>query len=218
MRRFRKKSSATPTNTPPPMVEYIKRELATFHPRTKNPRALAASSSSIALSIASPSSYPADGAFDEPGSSEESAWKAAYGAARMAVDIAKDSSDMFPPLKAVMVALSVLIKNYDVCLFQHLILLTADRFLQQTSANADQITEIEERIQSLGGILTCPVGGQDSGEKARREALRRYVLHLWRDTGISLSHVFCSQEVGQDHRKAQTTFQATWDCEVSQER
>jgi hypothetical protein len=32
----------------------------------------------------------------------------------MAVEIAKDSSDMFPPLKAVMVALSVLIKNYDV--------------------------------------------------------------------------------------------------------
>jgi len=32
----------------------------------------------------------------------------------MAVDIAKESSDMFLPLKAVVGALSVLIKNYDV--------------------------------------------------------------------------------------------------------
>ena len=49
-----------------------------------------------------------------PGDSEESVWKAAYGAARIAVDIAKDSLDMFPPVKAVTVALSVLIKNFDV--------------------------------------------------------------------------------------------------------
>ena len=116
MRRFRKKpsSSATPTDAPPPMVEYIKRELATFHPRTKNPMALAASSSSIALSIAYPSCGPSDVGIDGPESSKESAWKAAYGTAKIAVDIAKDSSDMLPPLKAVMVALSVFIKNYDV--------------------------------------------------------------------------------------------------------
>jgi hypothetical protein len=121
MRHFRKKvlSSATPANSPPstptsPIVEYIKQELATFHPHAKDRRALAASTSAIALSIASPSCYPADTVSNEPGSSKESIWKAAYGAAKIAVDIAKDSSDMLPPLKAVMVALSVLIKNYDV--------------------------------------------------------------------------------------------------------
>ena len=32
----------------------------------------------------------------------------------MAVEVAKESSDMFLPLKAVVGALSVLIKNYDV--------------------------------------------------------------------------------------------------------
>ena len=122
MRRFRKKSSpsATPTNAPPttptsPIVDYIKQELATFHPRAKDRRALAASSSAIALSIASPSCNSTDVTLNtESRSSKESAWKAAYGAAKIAVDIAKDSSDMLPPLKAVMVALSVLIKNYDV--------------------------------------------------------------------------------------------------------
>ena len=121
MHHFRKKSSpsATPPDNPPPtatspIVEYIRQELATFHPRTQDKRALAASSSIIALSIASPSCDPTDIALDEPGSSKESGWRAAYGAVRMAVDVAKDSSDLLPPLKAVMVALSVLVKNYDV--------------------------------------------------------------------------------------------------------
>ena len=114
MHHFRKKSSSTADPPPSPIVEHIKQELATFYPRTKDRRALAASSSAIALSIGSPSCDPIDTTPDEPGSSKESVWKAAYGAARMAVDIAKDSSDMLPPLKAVMVALSVFIKNYDV--------------------------------------------------------------------------------------------------------
>ena len=109
----------TPTNGPPPthtppIVEYIKQELATFYPRAKDLRTIAASSSAVALSIASPPNDSTDIVSNEPGSSNESVWKAAYGVARMAVDIAKDSSDMLPPLKAVMVALSVLIKNCDV--------------------------------------------------------------------------------------------------------
>ena len=36
----------------------------------------------------------------------------------MAVEIANESSDMFLPLKAVVGALSVLIKNYDVSIFR----------------------------------------------------------------------------------------------------
>jgi hypothetical protein len=96
------------------MVEHIKQELAAFYPKTKDRRALAATSGAVALSIASPFCDPTDAASDEPGSSKESAWRAAYGAAKIAVDIAKDSTDILPPLKAVMVALSVLIKNYDV--------------------------------------------------------------------------------------------------------
>ena len=115
MHHARKKTSpsaTTPTDSPP-LVEYIKQELAIFRP-SKDRRALAASSSAIALSIASPFCDPADAAHNEPGSSKESVWIAAYGAARMAVEIANASSDMFLPLKAVVGALSVLIKNYDV--------------------------------------------------------------------------------------------------------
>jgi len=76
--------------------------------------ALAPSSSSIALSIDSPLCDPSDTGADEAGSSKESGWRTAYGAARMALEIAKESSDMFLPLKAVVGALTVLIKNYDV--------------------------------------------------------------------------------------------------------
>ena len=48
--------------------------------------------------------------------------------------------------------------------------------MQQTAANADQVGEVEERIRSLGGILTYPVGDQDGEEKARRDILREFVL------------------------------------------
>ena len=85
-----------------------------MYPRAKDPRVLAASSSVIALSIGSPSCDSSDITPDEPGSSKESGWRTAYGAARMAVEIAKESSDMFLPLKAVVGALAVLIKHHDV--------------------------------------------------------------------------------------------------------
>ena len=118
MHHFRQKSSssATPKIDPPStptsqISEFIRRELATTHPRVKDPKALVASSSAIALSICSP---PCDPLNNEPGSSKESGWRTAYGAARMAVEITKETSDMFLPLKAVTGALSVLIKNYDV--------------------------------------------------------------------------------------------------------
>ena len=117
MRHFRKKSSSsgTPPNAPPRIAEYIRQGLAALRPWKKDHRALAAPSSSVgAQSIVSPSCDPTDPTLNEPGSSKESGWKAAYGAARMAVEIAKDSSDILPPVKAVMVALSVLIKNCDV--------------------------------------------------------------------------------------------------------
>ena len=124
MRRFRKKlsSPSTPINrqpsTPTPPAEHTKEELATFHPRAKDQKTLAASSSAIASPTASASCNPSDIALDELGSSKESAWKTAYGAARIAIETIKESSDLFLPLKAVVGALSVLIKNYDVRFFQ----------------------------------------------------------------------------------------------------
>ena len=78
-------------------------------------RALAASSTAIALSIASPFYDIRETSSDGPPvRGKDTGWQTAYGAARIAVEIAKESSDMFLPLKAVVGAMSALIKNCDV--------------------------------------------------------------------------------------------------------
>ena len=186
MHPFRKKppSSATPT---PPVPEHTKQRPAKSRPRGKGRKVLAASSSAITPEpITSPSYDPTDHTLDESGSSKESAWKAAYGAARMAVEITNASSDMFLPLKAVVGALSVLIKNYDVGSPSVSRLVHPDRLLQQTVANGDQIREVERRIQSVSGILSHPVGEHDSEEKTRREGLKKFELPPSRNTDTFL--------------------------------
>ena len=108
MPRFRK--SKTQATDPPSPAELARKLIS-----KRESRALAASSTAIALSIGS--------AFHDTGEASSDAaivrerntgWQAAYGAARMAVEIAKESSDLCPPLKAVVGAMSVLIRNYDV--------------------------------------------------------------------------------------------------------
>lgn len=96
----------------------------------------------------------------------------------MAVEIAKESADMFPPLKAVTVALSVLMANYDVNPPRCPILLSTKSSLQQARANTEQVKDIDERVQSLYEVLSSPVGDQDFEEKARRESLRMSVYSL----------------------------------------
>jgi len=46
---------------------------------------------------------------------------------------------------------------------------------QQTSDNADMVKEIEQRVQSLSGVLTAPVGEDDYAEKGRRMELWWFV-------------------------------------------
>ena len=80
----------------------------------KEPKALAISSASIALSISSAFSNGHGTPSDTIGQERGTGWQTAYAAAKIAVEIAKESSDMFPPLKAVLGAVSVLITNCDV--------------------------------------------------------------------------------------------------------
>jgi len=119
----------TPTSTHPD-EPFIQKKFSTLQPG--DVKALAVSSIAVASSIGFPSlnqshtprsdeqkathTPHADG--DAIGSSThraaESAWQTAYSTARIVIDVAKESSDMVLPLKAVVGALSVLIKNYDV--------------------------------------------------------------------------------------------------------
>jgi len=82
----------------------------------KDPKALAATSSAIALSIGSAFGGPGGGTSGDGPTVQgmDAIRRTTYAAVRMAVDIAKESSDLCPPLKAVVGAMSVLMKNYDV--------------------------------------------------------------------------------------------------------
>ena len=112
MRHFRR--SRPSADTPPPNPE-SPAELARTLTSQRDSRALAAASSVIALSITSAfggtRDLPSDGAAD---TGRDAGWRTAYSAAKMAIEVAKESSDMFLPLKAVVGAMSVLMKNCDV--------------------------------------------------------------------------------------------------------
>lgn len=107
----RSKSSGDISASAPIFPASLVRKLAS----KRKPNTLALSSASVALSIGSPFSNTRSVSFDEnTGRGGESGWQMAYATARMAVEIAKESSDTFPPLKAVVGAISVLIQNCDV--------------------------------------------------------------------------------------------------------
>jgi len=54
-------------------------------------------------------------------------------------------------------------------------------------------------VESLAEVLASRAGDQDSGEKARREALRKFVLILHEDTTAPLNRIDYSQEVSRDY-------------------
>jgi hypothetical protein len=112
MRLLRRSKSSGDIPAPiPAFPTNVVRKLAS---RRKS-NALALSSASIALSIGSPLSNTRGTSIDGTASrGRDSGWRTAYAAARIAVETAKESSDMFPPLKAVLGAMSVLIQNCDV--------------------------------------------------------------------------------------------------------
>ena len=176
--RKKRSPSATRTNnqlpTPTPPIKYMKEELATFQPQAGGEGQMSVSSGGIAASNTYSSRNPVGTPPNKPGSDVESSWKTAYEAARMAVEVDEEPSNMFLPLKAVAGALSVLIKSYGVSSPRSTVSSIADCFPKQTTVNADQIKDIEERVRSLGEVLASPVGERDVEERARREALKRY--------------------------------------------
>ena len=83
--------------------------------KKRDPGALATLSAGIALAISSPSDDSRDTPGDGPAvQGTDAVVQTTYAAVRMAVEIAKESSDLCLPLKAVVGAISVLMKNYDV--------------------------------------------------------------------------------------------------------
>jgi hypothetical protein len=48
--------------------------------------------------------------------------------------------------------------------------------LQQTSENAENVKEIERRVNSLSGVLASPASEDDYAEQGRRAIFRRFVF------------------------------------------
>jgi len=112
MHHFRKSkpSGDTPAPTPKPPAKLVQK----FTSR-KDSKAIAATSSAIATSVGSALNTARDASSDgDTVPAMDELGKTAYAAVRMAVDITKESSDMCLPLKAVVGAISALMKNYDV--------------------------------------------------------------------------------------------------------
>jgi len=112
MPHFRRPKQPAGTTTPiPTPPEELVQDL-TFQ---RDSRALAATSATIALSIGS-AFKDTRGTFNDGTTvrGTDAMRQTAYFAVRMAVEVIKESSDMFLPLKAVAGAISALMKNYDV--------------------------------------------------------------------------------------------------------
>jgi len=112
MSPFRKSKQRTDVSVPTPTSPA---DLVQDLTSQRDSMALAATSAAIALSIGSAFSGTRDtsssGATVQGG---DTGWQTAYDAIRMAVETIKESSDLFLPLKAVVGAISVFMKNYDV--------------------------------------------------------------------------------------------------------
>jgi hypothetical protein len=59
--------------------------------------------------------------------------------------------------------------------------------LQRAVDNAEVVKDIEQRVHSLSGVLTAPVGKDDHTEKARRAGLQRLVLLVTRVSRLTIS-------------------------------
>ena len=101
-------------HSPPPIPPPPAKVVRTLTSR-RDPKTLGATSSAIALSISSAfrdlGDTPCDGSTEQKG---DTRWQAVCATIRMAVEVTKESSDLCLPLKAVVGAVFVLIKNYDV--------------------------------------------------------------------------------------------------------
>ena len=111
--RFLRRSRSSgdiPTSAPTFPMNLVRKLMS-----KRKSKALVVSSAAIGLSIGSAFNDARSASVDvNPGRGRNSGWQTAYAAARMAVEIAKESSDMCPPLKAVVGAMLVLIQNCDV--------------------------------------------------------------------------------------------------------
>ena len=96
----------------------------------------------------------------------------------MVLDVVKESSDVFTPLKSVVGGLSAILKQYDVSLYDSGNPDSADfvYFNKQYIANKEDVQRLITRVDLLSTSLTGKPQHDDVKEIERREVLGRFVL------------------------------------------
>ena len=196
---------------PPASSNFIGKKKFKANFKAREPRALAASSSLIALSM-----HPSPCDDSEP--SKESILRVAYGGAKIAIDIVKESSDMFLPLKAVVGAVAVLIKNFDVRRPQVSYPINRSRFSAANRCQhaTDQGHRRKDTVTRWGARCSDSRRGQ-RGEDAKGDS-PGVRAPIQRNPVALLTRIYCSQGIGKDRRKAQTVVRTMWSPEILKQR
>ena len=99
-------------------------------------------------------------------------WKSTlYASTGLVIDVVKESSDVFTPLKSVVGGLSAVLRYYDVRHAYLLNLWCRSLLNQQTMANRDTIGSLIPRVDGLAESLSTPAPEGEIKEMRRRQKL-----------------------------------------------
>ena len=102
-------------------------------------------------------------------------WKStAYATTKLAINLVKESSDAFPPLKSVAGGLSAILDHCEVCFISsELCRPWYLRLSQQTIACRKTIESLMPRVERLAESLSTPIPEGEVKEEERRKILKR---------------------------------------------
>lgn len=86
---------------------------------------------------------------------------------------AKESADVFPPLKSVVGGLCFIVDNFEVCQLYHIYYPQHLWALQQTNANNQAVKSLAPRVTALFASLCQPVHEGYVKEEQRRKELQQ---------------------------------------------
>ena len=96
----------------------------------------------------------------------------------MLLDVAKESSDWFPPLKSCLGGINALIKHYDVRLHQISPLTPLTDSSQQIQDVKDKLEDLIPWVDKLKVSLTKADAKDDPEEEERRTQLAKFVPYI----------------------------------------
>jgi hypothetical protein len=98
--------------------------------------------------------------------------------AKILLDIAKESSDWFPPLKSVLGGVSALIKHYEVWVERMVVTHNLHERSQESEDVREKIEDLIPHLNRFKQTVNAVVSDGDQAEKERRSTLYKYARRL----------------------------------------